>query len=643
MSSIKQVQDLQSQLAELRQENTTLRTRFPDRDPSEREGGSAKNRRVDKQVQQTKAPQKISPPLLRDFDHVRKNIKLHSTGIFGFPSTDHSIVETATNVASRPELPSRTHFAHLSRAYLDTIHESFPVLHWPIFQHEVDQAYTARTLQGLPRPWIGLFFAVLACGTLQSSPGAQGLGSAFYEASSGALAPPSQYTTMEHIQGAFLLSIFATESGMKSAGSIWLASAVRMGQIIGLDKDIDRSLFEVEMRRRLWWSIRSWDRISSSNTNLPMLVVGDTDMPLPSSLEDRYIQRQGYTRLPTTQSPSTRFVALFDVASILSTLANALRSSMITRTSLQSYDDLFHSKSMNLQGSCHPESDAPIEPAALPILITLQFARFLLYRRNLSPTCQPADRLDALQRCSSVARNTATYISRTLAATPAEKDWRLRIGLVASNMMCTHLWRCTLMLCLRAEYEAALMCVKTSSAIGDIRQVNVACGKNLAFFLECLLDRVHSGNGSVHQLEHDEEMLAYVSGDLQGDREQAWVWNDSDLRSDQITNPSVRPRSMQRRGSDEQMQDSSSLPLRSVPTSPESGAKGWDGWARIERMIRQLEEYRARLAQPSPYYPPPHNPVKRVQLAPGAPASPPSSGPQVPSSSTSRISIANII
>jgi hypothetical protein len=338
-------------------------------------------------------------------------------------------------------------------------------------------------------------------------------------------------------------------------------------------------------------------------------------------------------------------VALFQMASIFSTLPQALRSSIITHSTLQSYDERFHSKFVHLPASCHPGSDTPIEPAALPALITLQVARFLLYRRNISPISHPADRLEALQRCSSVARDTAAYISRTLAASASEKDWRLRISQIASNMACTHLWRCTLVLCLRAEYEAALMCLRTSSAIGDIRQINMDCGKNLAFFLECLLDRVRTDNGKVHQLERDEEMLAYVSGDMQGDKEQAWIWAGSDLRSDQTTAPTVRPRSMQRRGSDEPMQDSNSLPLRSSnPASPESGAKGWDDWARLEQMIRQLmEEHRTRLVQPSPYYPPPHNPVKRVQLAPGAPASPPSSGPQATPSSTSRISIANII
>jgi hypothetical protein len=259
--SQRQVQDLQTQLAELRQENTTLRTRLPDREPAESEGAPSKNRRVNNQVQRTKAPHRALPPSLKDFDHVRRNIQLHSNGIFDCPSKDRGIIDAANNVASRLEdLPPRADFAHLSRSYLDSIHESFPVLHWPIFQHEVDQAYTARTFQGMPRAWVGLFFAVMACGTLQSSSKAQKHGISFYEASSEALALPSLNTTMEHVRGAFLLSVFATERGRKSAGSVWLASAVRMGQIIGLDHDVDRPVFELEMRRRLWWSICTWDR-----------------------------------------------------------------------------------------------------------------------------------------------------------------------------------------------------------------------------------------------------------------------------------------------------------------------------------------------------------------------------------------------
>ena len=92
---------------------------------------------------------------------------------------------------------------------------------------------------------------------------------------------------------------------------------------------------------------------------------------------------------------------------------------------------------------------------------------------------------------------------------------------------CSHLWRCALVLCLRLEFAAATTIVQASASIGDLRKNNVACGRNLAFFLDKLIARLRSGATS-ESLEADEEMLAYASGDLQGCSEESWVWPGSE-------------------------------------------------------------------------------------------------------------------
>src|SRR6185295_7115115 len=111
----------------------------------------------------------------------------------------------------------------------------------------------------------------------------------------------------------------------------------------------------------------------------------------------------------------------------------------------------------------------------------------------------PADRSDALRRCMLVAKDTAKYISRTLhnpsGNQESDKSWQLRISQIVSHTTCLHLWRCILILCFRADYEAALMCLHACTAVGDGRKINIACGKNLIFFLERLIERARSGNG----------------------------------------------------------------------------------------------------------------------------------------------------
>lgn len=373
----------------------------------------------------------------------------------------------------------------------------------------------------------------------------------------------------------------------------------------------------------------------------------DCDVGLPSSLEDRYIQPQGYARPRANEPPFTGFLAIIHAARLFSQSYRALKSTTSSPQTLQAFDDKLRSTLLSLPDSYQPGSSLPLEPTALTPLLALQTARFLLYRREISPAYRPHERAEALRRCTSVAQETTNYLSRTLHSTPDRPNteaWRTKVVQLASNMICTHLWRCILMLCFRADYKAALMCLHLSSAIGGLRKINIACGKHIAFFLDRLLERIRSG-GRAHQLEHDEEMLAYVSGDLQSDPQHAWVWASSESTS-QLSPISPAQGEILGFSSDQTMQGTS-LPLRPSPGSPGSGTR-WDGWRRVEQMIHQLmEEHRAHLTQPTPYYPPPHNPVKRVQLAPGAgaPVSPPRSGtlPPPTPSSTSRISIANII
>ena len=376
----------------------------------------------------------------------------------------------------------------------------------------------------------------------------------------------------------------------------------------------------------------------------------DCDISLPSSVEDRYIERQGLFRPPNQETHSTGFLATIHATRGYAKLYQTLKSSVLTREVLAGSEEQLQAKFSLLPPTYAPDSDAYLEPAAITPIFAIQFARLTLFRRGISPVYQPPERSTALGNCITVAQETAGYISRTLHSpsknADLEKSWQTRVMHLGSNMICIHLWRCILLLCLRGEYEASLMCVHLAAAIGDVRKINGACGRHVVFFLDRLIDRVRSGNGNPRQLEHDEEILAYASADLQSNLEHSWVWAE--------TNHAHSPANSRPSSSTHQSHDhyhpsetmSGRLPIRSNPNSPEHVFREWDGWGRVEYMIRQLSEEqmpRATTAStpasaPS-YYPPPHNPVKRVQLAPGS--TPTTSRPS--GSNTSRISIANII
>ena len=224
-----------------------------------------KRRYSEAQIDAVPGPRRVSMPVLNSFDRVRSNIRKNSRGIF---STPHQVRSTPAKYAlGTPEIPPRADFAQLSRYYLDTIHVWYPAIHWPKFQHEVDEVYTLRTFEGVSREWIALFFAVLACGTLRLAASSDGplnaarKGQIFFEIASQGLTPWSQELTMTHAQAALLCSIFATESNDKSVGSMWLASAVRIAQELQISPEVDCwNVVDVEIRRRLWWAIYVRDR-----------------------------------------------------------------------------------------------------------------------------------------------------------------------------------------------------------------------------------------------------------------------------------------------------------------------------------------------------------------------------------------------
>lgn len=245
--------------------NTHLRTKATTGAGGEPERIDNKRRHSKVQFGVPPTPHRIAAPVMRNFDHVRDNIRQHSQGIFNIPDQRASVpVESGSAL---PDLPPRADFARLSRLYLDSIHEWYPILHWPSFQLEVDEMYTGRTLEGMAREWIALFFAVLACGTLQTEPPQQGLnrsvlkGSSYFEIAIQNLAPWSQDVSLEHAQAAFLLSIYAAECNWISVGSMWLASAVRAAQELNVHcESHSGSTIDSEIRRRLWWALYARDR-----------------------------------------------------------------------------------------------------------------------------------------------------------------------------------------------------------------------------------------------------------------------------------------------------------------------------------------------------------------------------------------------
>lgn len=287
----------------------------------------------------------------------------------------------------------------------------------------------------------------------------------------------------------------------------------------------------------------------------------DCDVDLPCPIDEQYISDAG--RGPEGQQTSP-LLATIHVVRSMGQLTRTLRSPTIGGTTIETFERHFNACLATFPPQYHPRSDQYLDPRSLAPVIYLQNARYLLHRHNISPYSPPDVRSSALDYCTSTSLDTAQLLARCMQnPTPPHppSDWRTLFSSSASTMLCTHIWRCTLLLLFRREYAAALTCVQASATIGDSRAVNTACGRYIAFFLRSLMHRMHAS------LDRDEEMIAYVSGDMQGTTDGSWVWQGSET------------------GSELKYVPGSSSPGVSVPGESRTD---WEGWDWIEHTIQYL-------------------------------------------------------
>ncbi|CEN62453.1 hypothetical protein ASPCAL09086 [Aspergillus calidoustus] len=629
MSSIKQVQDLEKQLWATKQQLQQVRSGIM------RTENNMLEFDVDGMGQHQlklpdigyRPPRRPRAPVSQDLSNTRANLRIYGKGIWKVPSPYRPPGPKSLLTSDPPPLPPQDVAHHLLAQYHAHIHSTLPVIHWPTFLKEYEDVYRAGTLLGVTREWAGVLFGVFACGSLHTSdPNREEKGKEFVRTSCGVIDVWQDSFTLDQARAALLVSMFLYEVNSKSASWVWNGSAVRVAQEIGLHLESGPwPALEGEMRKRVWWGMYTWDRILALDMGKPVLISDqDCDIGLPCPVDEQFISEGGC--VPEGQQ-TTPLLATIHVVRSIGQLTRALRSTTISTANLETFERHFSACLAVFPEQFHPKSDQYLEPRSLAPIIHLQNARLVLHRHNISPFCPPDVRSAALDYCVSVSQETARLLSRCMRPSPitGNRDWRVLLATAAGTMLCTHLWRCTLLLLFRQEYEAALVCVRASAAIRDSRVTNAACGRYVVFFLKCLLERLR--RSEMVDLEADEEMMAYVSGDMQGASNGNWVWEGSEtgaqldmspLRSGAV-NPAVRD--------------------KRLAEEPE----GWEGWEWIEQTVQYLlaeKEHRDRQQREAQLLRQPPEPSYRgSESTTGSP----DSVPNQPSSSHSRMTIASII
>ncbi|CAI6098644.1 unnamed protein product [Clonostachys chloroleuca] len=598
MSSIKQVQDLEKQMNQVRQENSHLRRRLEGREGSidmEMESAEETPLQLPPPGSEPRRRERSTP--MPDLARARANIHSLSKGVFKAP-TPYRLAILSTFEPPRPDLPPRQSAELLLAAYYRSAHTMFPILHWPSFQNEVDDIYNGQSSK-VPPSSLSLFFSVLATGSLfnEEPP----TGQSFYrpaellETAKSLLDPWNNDFDFDTCRSLVLITICLNEMNLKSAAWNLLGNSVRVAQDLGLYFDAGPwPIIEGEMRRRTWWAIYVLDRTLASELGRPKLIDDDdNDVPLPAGVDDQYIRPDG-TLVPNGVQPLTHsLLAVIHVVRSYAPLMKALRAPVVSQQRLAVFEAHFkHCLESSFPAQCYPSSNLPIAPHFLAPLAYLFHARLVLHRHNLAPRCSPATQLAALEGCTLVSLDTAALVHRTSGS--------LAEG--ATALLATHIFRSTLFLLLTGYFDQAATCIRALASISTRRDVAIPCGRYLFFFVTSLLGPKRSEHldyiqqtrppasirtphdhqsAFLQSLVGDEELIAYASSDIQSSPEHNWLWAGLERETDLTQTTSISTASSS--SANNALYNSEA---RTGLTSQES--RSWGGWAQLESATRAL-------------------------------------------------------
>jgi hypothetical protein len=407
------------------------------------------------------------------------------------------------------------------------------------------------------------------------------------EASRSLMDPWANDFVLDDVRVLFLTSLALFEMNLKSAAWTWLGKALRSAQDLDLHLEVGlRSRVEADMRRRVWWAAYILDRTLSLDLGRPFLIDdADCDVALPEPYDDHFLEAEG-PMLPHTAKALTQPLHwIINVARSFTALRKAFTVPVIERPRLATFDNhfttcqnVFHSifdANLMDMGTIHPQYIMPLS--------YLLNARLHLHRHNLAPACPAEARTEAIEQCTATAYETARLMERATAS----------LADSATTLLVSHVFRSTLFLLLTGYRDQAMTCLRVLKSVGDRRDIAVSCGRYLSFFVRTLRSKQQEAAERLprptipgyppqptpvdpraiqESLLRDEELLLYVSVDMQASAESAWVWVGAD-RDPPVPSPATA------RGL-------AAVEKRTGLTAEER--QDWGGWDNLIELIRGL-------------------------------------------------------
>lgn len=323
----------------------------------------------------------------------------------------------------------------------------------------------------------------------------------------------------------------------------------------------------------------------------PMLINDDDcDTEYPEILEEEENISPGDLH---PQKPLV-LLASIHVARLLSPLAKLCRSLCVTIEATKKFESHLADCMNSFPPQLRLGTGGPLDPFTISPLLQFQNARLFLYRHNMSPACSSEQRSLAIENCTRTAQDTAKVISRCYLAEGNADNIEGRLRAAATSLTCTHLWRSMLFLAFNQLWRDFHALLHYSALIGDEKPVNISCGRHLSLFFKILIDR-HTTRDTT-AIEGDEELIVFLSGDLQGGTN-SWVWNNAE------TGTLLSRRQKHSRARYDVAGEGASVPHDTMSWNPmlsEEEVQQWGGWDKVReaaQYLEQLQRYRHTQAE----------------------------------------------
>ena len=214
-------------------------------------------------------------------------------------------------------------------------------------------------------------------------------------------------------------------------------------------------------------------------------------------------------------------------------VCKALNTTSLTTSIISSINAQIEYCVSSLPPQFRPTSKECLDATGMLPAIYLQDLRLLLHRQQMNPINSPMVRAKGLDDCVKIITSSLDIFVRIRQASVSNNNrdpleeragWKQEVASTATTFLCLHVWRCFLFLVTYDQYDAALLCAKIGAAIGSLRAINEPCGRYAQFFLDWWTDPKKVRKAV---LVDDEELLVYLSADMQGSPEQSWVWQEN--------------------------------------------------------------------------------------------------------------------